>query len=115
MASSPRAARAERRSLAAPFGVDSRGMPAVLDPHEAFDGPHGLVAGTTGSGKSELLVSWILSTCVAFPPEQASFVLVDYKCVLSSQAFGLGLRWESWTVFVWAARPRSLRYCIGLL
>ncbi len=67
------------RSLAAPFGVDARGMPAVLDPHEAFDGPHGLVAGTTGSGKSELLVSWILSTCVAFPPEQASFVLVDYK------------------------------------
>lgn len=92
MASSPRAARAERRSLAAPFGVDARGMPAVLDPHEAFDGPHGLVAGTTGSGKSELLVSWILSTCVAFPPEQASFVLVDYKGGGLADAFSRGGR-----------------------
>ncbi|WP_156900990.1 FtsK/SpoIIIE domain-containing protein, partial [Olsenella profusa] len=78
------------RSLAAPFGVDARGMPAVLDPHEAFDGPHGLVAGTTGSGKSELLVSWILSTCVAFPPEQASFVLVDYKGGGLADAFSRG-------------------------
>lgn len=67
------------RSLAAQFGVDSRGMPAVLDPHESFDGPHGLVAGTTGSGKSEFLITWILSTCVRFPPEQVAFVLVDYK------------------------------------
>ncbi len=67
------------RSLAAPLGVDSRGSIATLDPHESFDGPHGLVAGTTGSGKSELLITWILSTAVCFPPEQAAFVLIDYK------------------------------------
>ncbi|EUB31132.1 FtsK/SpoIIIE domain-containing protein [Olsenella uli] len=67
------------RSLAAPIGLDSRGALAVLDPQEAFDGPHGLVAGTTGSGKSELLVTWILSTAMHFPPEQAAFVLIDYK------------------------------------
>lgn len=67
------------RSLAAQFGVDSRGMPAVLDPHESFDGPHGLVAGTAGSGKSEFLITWILSTYVRFPPEHVAFVLVDYK------------------------------------
>lgn len=67
------------RSLAAPVGIDSRGSVAMIDPHESFDGPHGLVAGTTGSGKSELLISWILSTAVCFPPEQAAFVLIDYK------------------------------------
>lgn len=67
------------RSLAAPIGLDSRGAVATIDPQESFDGPHGLVAGTTGSGKSELLITWILSTAVCFPPEQAAFVLIDYK------------------------------------
>lgn len=67
------------KTLAAPIGVDVSGEPLILDAHEAADGPHGLVAGTTGSGKSELLVSWIASLCVNFPPEQVSFVLIDYK------------------------------------
>lgn len=67
------------RSLAATIGIDETGAPLILDAHETQDGPHGLVAGTTGSGKSELLISWILSLCVSFPPEQVSFVLIDYK------------------------------------
>ena len=67
------------KTLGAPIGVDVSGEPLILDAHEAADGPHGLVAGTTGSGKSELLVSWIASLCVNFPPEQVSFVLIDYK------------------------------------
>ena len=67
------------RSLAATVGLTSEGTPLVLDAHEAADGPHGLVAGTTGSGKSELIITWILSLCVSYPPDQVSFVLIDYK------------------------------------
>jgi DNA segregation ATPase FtsK/SpoIIIE, S-DNA-T family len=43
------------------------------------DGPHGLVAGTTGSGKSELLQTLIASLAVANRPDEMTFVLVDYK------------------------------------
>jgi S-DNA-T family DNA segregation ATPase FtsK/SpoIIIE len=43
------------------------------------DGPHGLVAGTTGAGKSELLQSMIASLAVANRPDALNFVLVDYK------------------------------------
>lgn len=51
-----------------PFTVDVRA-----------DGPHGLVAGTTGSGKSELLQTLIASLAVANRPDEMTFVLVDYK------------------------------------
>ncbi|WP_243859133.1 FtsK/SpoIIIE domain-containing protein [Actinomyces sp. ZJ308] len=43
------------------------------------DGPHALVAGTTGSGKSELLQTLIASLCVGNTPDSMTFVLVDYK------------------------------------
>lgn len=49
------------------------------------DGPHALVAGTTGSGKSELLQSWVVGLALRHPPEAISFVLVDYK---GGAAFG---------------------------
>ena len=51
-----------------PFAVDLRG-----------DGPHGLVAGTTGAGKSELLQSLVASLAVGNRPDALNFVLVDYK------------------------------------
>ncbi|NEA40978.1 cell division protein FtsK [Streptomyces sp. SID11385] len=43
------------------------------------DGPHGLVAGTTGSGKSELLQTLVASLAATNTPEHLTFVLVDYK------------------------------------
>ena len=43
------------------------------------DGPHALVGGTTGAGKSELLQSWILAMAAAHSPQRLSFLLVDYK------------------------------------
>ncbi|MFG2071962.1 FtsK/SpoIIIE domain-containing protein [Nonomuraea maritima] len=43
------------------------------------DGPHGLVAGTTGSGKSELLQSFVAALAAANRPDELTFVLVDYK------------------------------------
>jgi DNA segregation ATPase FtsK/SpoIIIE, S-DNA-T family len=42
-------------------------------------GPHALVAGTTGSGKSELLQTLIAGLALNHPPERCSFLLVDYK------------------------------------
>jgi len=43
------------------------------------DGPHGLIAGTTGSGKSELLQTIIASLAVGNRPDEMTFVLIDYK------------------------------------
>ncbi|MEM1332802.1 MAG: FtsK/SpoIIIE domain-containing protein, partial [Actinomycetota bacterium] len=43
------------------------------------DGPHGLVARTTGSGKSELLRSLVVGLAIRSPPDAVSFLLVDYK------------------------------------
>lgn len=50
-----------------------------LDIHEKQAGPHGLVAGTTGSGKSELLQTLILSWALSYSPAELAFVLIDYK------------------------------------
>lgn len=69
----------EDESLAAPIGVMRGGKLFNLDVFEKGHGPHGLLAGTTGSGKSELLQSWILSLAVKYHPHDVSFVLVDYK------------------------------------
>lgn len=67
------------RSMAVPIGVRSDGTPFRFDIHEKRHGPHGLVAGMTGSGKSEMVQSWILSMAVRFPPDAVSFVLIDFK------------------------------------
>lgn len=66
-------------SLATPVGVGSGGEPFYLDLHEKFQGPHGLVAGMTGSGKSEFIITFILSLAVNYHPNEVSFILIDYK------------------------------------
>jgi S-DNA-T family DNA segregation ATPase FtsK/SpoIIIE len=50
-------------------------------------GPHGLLAGTTGSGKSILLQSLILSLAVNYSPRDVQFVLIDYKGCGTSDVF----------------------------
>ncbi len=67
------------KSLQVPIGFDKNGEEFKLDLHEKFYGPHGLVAGMTGSGKSELIISYILSMALNFSPYEVSFVLIDYK------------------------------------
>lgn len=67
------------QSLAAPIGIGERYEVIYLDFHERKHGPHGLVAGTTGSGKSELLTTIILSMSIQFPPDKVGFFLIDYK------------------------------------
>ena len=58
--------------LAAVLGWDEQGDPLVLAAHEKADGPHGILAGMTGSGKSELLLSYILSLSCSCSPETVS-------------------------------------------
>jgi S-DNA-T family DNA segregation ATPase FtsK/SpoIIIE len=62
--------------LRAQIGMGLDGV-TTIDLRE--DGPHGLVAGTTGSGKSELLQSLLCSLALNNPPSRMNFLLVDYK------------------------------------
>lgn len=66
-------------SLSAPIGVHTNGDLFKLDLHEKFDGPHGLIAGSTGSGKSEFIITYILSMALNYHPYEVQFVLIDYK------------------------------------
>ena len=50
-------------------GARAGGVPCYLDVHEKYHGPHGLVAGTTGSGKSETLQTYMLSLAVNYSPD----------------------------------------------
>ncbi len=65
-----------RSALTARFCVGARGAVEIdLVAH----GPHAVIGGTTGSGKSELLVSWVLALAATHSPEQVTFLLVDFK------------------------------------
>jgi len=66
-------------TLQTPIGVDARGDIFYLDLHEKYHGPHGLVAGMTGSGKSEFIITYILSMAVNYHPNEVAFILIDYK------------------------------------
>ncbi len=67
---------ANSTELRAPLGATGRGELALC---MRSDGPHGLVAGTTGAGKSELLQSYVASLAASHPPTKLTFILVDYK------------------------------------
>ncbi|WP_368505844.1 type VII secretion protein EssC [Alkalihalophilus sp. As8PL] len=67
------------KSLAVPIGLKGKKDLALLNLHEKAHGPHGLLAGTTGSGKSELLQTYILSLAVHYHPHEVAFLLIDYK------------------------------------
>ena len=67
------------KTLQTPVGVNSEGELFNLDLHEKYHGPHGLVAGMTGSGKSEFIITYILSMAVNYHPDEVSFILIDYK------------------------------------
>lgn len=67
------------KSLAVPLGLRGKDDVVSLNLHENAHGPHGLVAGTTGSGKSEIVQSYIISLAVNFHPHEVGFLLIDYK------------------------------------
>lgn len=65
-------------SLTALFSYNDNGL-ISLDLHDSKQGPHGLIGGSTGSGKSELIISLLLSLCIKYSPEYLNIVLIDYK------------------------------------
>lgn len=76
------------RTMAVPIGVKGNGDTYYLDIIDNFSvskygivthGPHGMIAGTTGSGKTETIQTWILSMALHFSPQEISFVLIDFK------------------------------------
>ncbi len=67
------------KTLATPVGFDKTHELFKLDLHEKAHGPHGLIAGMTGSGKSEFIITYILSMAMNYHPYEVSFVLIDYK------------------------------------
>lgn len=67
------------KTMAVPLGVRGKDDILSLNLHEKAHGPHGLVAGTTGSGKSEIIQSYILSLAINFHPHEVAFLLIDYK------------------------------------
>lgn len=67
------------KTLVVPLGVRGKDDYVYLNLHEKAHGPHGLIAGTTGSGKSEVIQSYILSLAVNFHPYEVGFLLIDYK------------------------------------
>ena len=80
--------------LACVIGLTTTG-PLSID--LAADGPHALVGGTTGSGKSELLVTWVTALADRYPPSQVTFLLVDFKGGAAFDAV------------------RELPHCVGLI
>lgn len=74
--------RANRDQLRVPIGIGPDGRPVDLDIKESAQdgmGPHGLLIGATGSGKSELLRTLVLALAITHSSENLNFVLVDFK------------------------------------
>ncbi|MGW8529443.1 MULTISPECIES: type VII secretion protein EccCa [Nocardiopsidaceae] len=72
----------EKDRLRVPIGMNSDGAPLELDLKESAlggMGPHGMLIGATGSGKSELLRTLVLGLALTHSPETLNFVLVDFK------------------------------------
>ncbi|WP_158888372.1 type VII secretion protein EccCa [Amycolatopsis anabasis] len=76
------APRAPRDRLRIPLGVNPEGRPVELDLKESAEGgmgPHGLVIGATGSGKSELLRTLVTGLAVTHSSETLNLALIDFK------------------------------------
>ena len=67
------------KSLSVPLGVRAPEDYVSLNLHERAHGPHGLVAGTTGSGKSEIVQSYLLSLAVNYHPYEVGYLIIDFK------------------------------------
>lgn len=67
-------------ALKAPLGISTHGVVTLnISGDDSADGPHGLVAGMTGSGKSEAIVSYLLALTTFYSPLDLSLVIIDFK------------------------------------
>ena len=66
------------KNLCVPIGKNEHGA-MNLDLYGKADGPHMLVAGTTGSGKSETIITYLIGLCMKFSPMDLNLMLVDMK------------------------------------
>lgn len=73
-----------------PVGFTDSGEEIVIDLSEKGNGPHGLIAGMTGSGKSELIITLVLSLIVSYSPSQIQIVMIDFKGGGAAQLFANG-------------------------
>lgn len=73
--------KSSKRSLKIPVGlaITNKKEPSVFTLDLLKQGPHALVGGTTGAGKSEFLQTWICSLAFHYSPEELNFLLIDYK------------------------------------
>lgn len=69
----------KKSGLKAVIGKRSTGEQIEIDLSENGNGPHGLIAGATGSGKSEFILTLIMSLAINYSPEELQFVLIDFK------------------------------------
>ncbi len=98
--------KSDTKNLRAPVGATAAG-PLVIDLR--IDGPHALVGGTTGAGKSEFLQSLLTGLAAFHSPERITFLLVDYK---GGSAFGeLVDQFDDEGRLVW----RGLRHTVGMI
>jgi DNA segregation ATPase FtsK/SpoIIIE, S-DNA-T family len=75
------------KAIAARWTQSTAGLAAAIgvtaDAHQVIDlrrdGPHALVAGATGAGKTELLQAWVASLASAYPPDRLTFMLIDHE------------------------------------
>lgn len=67
------------KDISANLGLGAGARPFELNLSDKFHGPHGIVAGTTGSGKSVLLQTLVMSLALNYHPDELQFILIDYK------------------------------------
>lgn len=67
------------KNVSAPLGIYGQNQILHLDLLESAHGPHGLMAGKTGSGKSEVLLSYLVALASLYSPEEIAFVVIDFK------------------------------------
>lgn len=67
------------KSIRSLIGWKGKGEYVYWDLHERVHGPHALVGGTTGSGKSEFLMTYLIGLAINFSPEDIGILIIDWK------------------------------------